>query len=120
MIYNPQALLVGVLSVLLMTGGAYVKGRIDGKAIERADQAEVVAAIASAKEQAQKGAAEAISRIEVKNTTIRQTLEREIRETPIYSGCKHTPDGLQSINAALAGRAVAPGDRLVPKLDATR
>lgn len=118
MIYNPQALLVGVLSVLLMTGGAYVKGRIDGKAIERADQAEVVAAIASAKEQAQKGAAEAISRIEVKNTTIRQTLEREIRETPVYRDCRHTPDGLQSINAALSGRAEPAGHRVVPKLDA--
>lgn len=110
MFYNPTALLVGALSVTIITGGAYVKGRSDGSAIARADQAEVLELARKVRDDAQRGAAEAIARIEIRHTTIRQQLEREIHEKPVYRDCRHTPFGLQRINAALSGNEAGAAD----------
>lgn len=121
MLFNPTTLLIGALSVALLTGGAYIKGRQDGSAIARADQAEVLELARKVRDEAQRGAAEAISKIEVKNTTIRQTLEREIHEKPVYVACSHDADSLQRINAALTGREpVAAGSGKLPRLDAVK
>ena len=58
-------------------------------------------------------AARAIAGIQVKHTTIRQEVQREIRERPVYRDCRH-PDGqLQRLNSALAGdvaELTGPGD----------
>ena len=51
---------------------------------------------------------QAIARIRGFNTTIKGEVEREIRTNTVYADCRHAPEQLQRINAALAGRA-APG-----------
>lgn len=121
MLYNPTALLVGALSVAILTGGAYVKGRSDGSAIARADQADVLELARKVRDDAQRGAAEAIARIEIRHTTIRQQLEREIHERPVYRDCRHDAGSLQRINAAITGREpVSTGAGQLPRLDATQ
>lgn len=57
--------------------------------------------------------AETIAKIEVKHVTIRQIAEREIHEKPVYRDCRHTPDGMRVLNAALAGTEPA-GDLQLP------
>jgi len=64
-------------------------------------------------QKAQEGAAKAIANIEVKNVKIKQKLEREIHEKPVYRDCVHTPDGLRLINDSLTGS----GDSELPKAD---
>jgi hypothetical protein len=59
-------------------------------------------------------AAKAIARIEVKNVTIRQRLETEIREKPVYRDCRMDADGLRLVNEAITGTAPA-GDRELPR-----
>lgn len=118
---NPTLILVAALAFVLASGGAYIKGRQDGGAIAKADQAEVLETVRKVRADAQLGAADAIAGITINNTTIRQTLEREIHEKTVYRDCRHDADGLRLINAALAGRGAEPaGDRQLPRLDATR
>lgn len=119
--FSPQVWLIGALSFLLAVGGAYIKGRSDGGAIARADQAEVLELARKVRDDAQRGAAEAIAKIEIKQTTIRQTLEKEIHEKPVYRDCRHDAGSLQRINAAITGREPDPaGGSKLPRLDATR
>ncbi len=68
-------------------------------------------------DRAQAGAATAISKIEVKNVTIRQKVEREIVENVVYRECRHGPDGLRSVNEALTGRAQPAGGGQLPGSD---
>jgi hypothetical protein len=120
-VFSPQVWLIGALSFLLAVGGAYIKGRTDGGAIARADQAEVLELARQVRDDAQRGAAEAIAKIEIKQTTIRQTLEKEIHEKPVYRDCRHDADSLPRINAALTGREPQPaGGGKLPRLDATQ
>lgn len=56
--------------------------------------------------------ADAVSKIEIRNVTIRQKAETITREVPVYRDCRHDPDGLRLINEALTGVAVAPGGEL--------
>lgn len=118
---NPTLILAAALGFILATGGAYIKGRGDGANIAKADQAEVLELARKVRDEAQRGAAEAIAKIEVKNTTIRQTLEREIHEKPVYVACSHDADSLRRINAAITGREpVAAGSGKLPRLDAVK
>lgn len=118
---NPTLLIAAALAFAVATGGAYIKGRGDGGAIARAEQSELLEVVRTARAEAQRGAADAIAAIEVKHTTIRQTLEKEIHEKPIYRDCRHDAGSLQLINAALTGRAAdATGSGELPRLDATQ
>jgi len=120
-VFSPQVWLIGALSFLLAVGGAYIKGRTDGGAIARADQAEVLELARQVRDDAQRGAAEAIAKIEVKHTTVRAAVEREIHEKLVYRECVHSADQLQRINAAITGREPQPaGGGKLPRLDATR
>lgn len=119
--FSPQVWLIGALAFALAVGGAYIKGRTDGGAIARADQAEVIELARKVRDDAQRGAAEAIAKIDIKHTTIRQATERTVHENVVYRDCQHPADQLQRINAALTGREpVAPGSGKLPRLDATR
>lgn len=121
--------LAGVLLLLALLAGVYGKGRSDGRAVqaaehaqERADAAQqaelerehaaaVTAAIQATREAAQQGAADAIAQIQIQHQTIRQRVEREIVEKPVFRDrdCD-VPDGiLQLVNAALANRAAPEG-----------
>ena len=104
---NPYVIL-GFVAVVI---GAYGLGRYDGVTIEReSHQAQLIAA-QKATDAALDVTAKAIASIRVKNTTIRQQAETIIRENTTYAECRHTPDGLQSVNQALkpADTGVVPG-----------
>lgn len=109
---NPYVLLGGVLAVVLAVGGAYIKGRGDGAALERAELKEDAELVRETREVAMRSAAEAIAAIEIKQVTIRQTLEKAINEKPAYRDCVHSPDGLRAVNAALTWPGPAGGSKL--------
>jgi len=64
--------------------------------------------------------AEAISAIEIKNTTIRQKVETVTREVPVYRDCQHSPDVLSLLNSALEGGPLPTSDSVVPQADSPR
>jgi hypothetical protein len=101
-------------------GGAYLQGRHDGSnAVEAtAAREERVGQLAGAAAAA--SAAEAISKIKVRNTTIQNEVQREVSERVVYRDCVHSPDQLQRINAALTG-AEPPADHgQLPAANASR
>jgi len=61
--------------------------------------------------------AESIQKIDVKQQTIRERVIRETVEKPVYRDCRHEPDSLRDINAALS---VPAGASDVPASDAAR
>lgn len=66
----------------------------------------------------QKGAAKAIADMEIQNVTITQPIRTEVRTRTVYADCRHTPDGLRALNAAITGRAEPAGDGKLPRADA--
>lgn len=109
----PWALLLSAL----VAGGAYWQGRQDGRAAAQADAAVAEQLVRQAGEASAQAAAEAIGRIQVRHSTIRQEVEREIQVRTEYRDCRHAPEQLQRINAALSGPAAAgsaPGAGRVP------
>ena len=111
---NPYILLGGVAAALISLGGAYLQGRSDGadKCIAEQARDERVVQIASAA--AGEAAASAITQIKVRNTTIKQEVQREIVETVRYRECVH-PDGVvRNINAALTGESAPAASGVMP------
>lgn len=108
-----------MLGALLALIGAYFYGRHDGGEIAEAQRLRDEQVARQVFDQAQSAAAQEIAKIKVRNTTVQQTLEREIHEKPVYRDCRHSPDGLRGINAALAGSEPADGGKL-PAADAAR
>lgn len=102
-----------ILAVTLLVGAAGAGGYWQGskhKADEiAAQQAREAALVEKASQASQQAAAEAISRIEVKNVTIRQKAETITREVPVYGDCRHDPRTLGLLNDALASGA-APAE----------
>lgn len=95
-------------------GGAYLYGRQAGKdacaaAVAREEHVAQVATAAAAS-----AAAGAIARLRVQHVTIRQEAEREIQTRVEYRDCRHSPEQLQRLNAALTGTRAEPagGDEL--------
>ena len=62
---------------------------------------------------------EAISKIEVRNVTIRQKAETITREVPVYRDCRHDAVGLQLVNEALAAPK-SPDRGKLPATDPAR
>jgi|GEM_PF-1372175 hypothetical protein len=114
--YLPLAILVALL--LTGTGGFFYGGHVR--------EAEITAREAKEKEirqqtrdDAREGAADAISKIEVKNVVVNQKLQTEIREKPVYRDCVNTPGGLQLINEALTGQPQPADNSKLPGTAAT-
>jgi hypothetical protein len=116
---NPYFLLAGLIAFAMATGGAYLQGQSDGqdKCVAEQVRDEQVAQIASMA--AAEAAASAISRIEVRHATVRQTLEREIIEKPVFRDCRSGADAVRLFNATLdpAPAASAPGAGELPATD---
>ncbi|OWQ92043.1 hypothetical protein CDN99_06705 [Roseateles aquatilis] len=102
-----------IIGAAALAGGAYWQGRQDGRDSQLAEAARdtVVAAIAS--EAAASAAAEAISKITVTHRTIRQELQRDIVEKPVYRDpdCRTGSDSLRRFNSAIPGSAQPGADR---------
>jgi len=103
---NPWLLLGALLAILASFGGGYVKGRSDANS----NCSEARTLILEASQKAQEAAAREIAKIEIRHTTIRQKVQREITERPVYRNCNHGPDGLRLVNQALTGRADGADD----------
>jgi hypothetical protein len=100
--------LVWVASVLGAGWWAYGAGRDK----EIADQSRVTTAVAAAGAEAASAVAAAVPKIQVRNTTIRQTLEKEVHERPVYRDCVGDPRARQLLNdtiGAVTAGASAPG-----------
>jgi hypothetical protein len=67
-----------------------------------------------AQKQALEATAEAIAKIDVRNTTIKQKVVEYVTEKPVYVDCKHDDDGMRLVNEAITGKSAAD-----PKLSGT-
>jgi hypothetical protein len=120
---NPYLLLAGLIAFAAAVGGAYWQGRQDGADHCIAEQVRDEAVAAIAGDAAASAAAKAISQLEVKHVTVRQTLEREVLTKEVFRDCRSGPDAVRLFNATLPGAdqpASAPGRGDVPAADPAR
>ncbi len=115
---NP--ILLGLLGVVLSfaAGTWYGTGLGEDKEYaKRAREADIVEKVQNA---TSKSTAEAIAKIKVVNTTIRQEMEREIKTDIRYVECRHTPSVYDYLNESLTGRrAGSPDNSKLPGADTT-
>jgi len=104
-----------LLGLVVSIASAFASGAWTGKEYAEGRAAQAAQLIADTREQAMRGAAEAIAKNKPVHQHIKQVLEREIRTVPDYSRCVHSPDGLRSVNAALENKPI--GDSVVPDAD---
>ncbi len=104
-----------ILGAIIAWGGAYAWGRNDGADLVRAEQSRAERLVLKVREEAQLGAAAEIAKLEIKHVTLTQYLQKETRIEPVYLECRHTPDGLRVLNAALTNRPIPAGDRQLPR-----
>lgn len=110
---NPYAILIALVAAI----GLAVGGFAFGVKYQRGQEAWAQQLVAKVREEAQLGAAEAIAKIEIKNTTIRQQLETITREREVYRDCRNSDDAMRLLNDALAGDNAA-GRGELPSADA--
>lgn len=92
------------LGAVLLVGGAFGYGVKVGADGELATQARVEEVRKAAEQSAQLGAAVAIAKIKISNTTIRGEVQREIQTNTVYRDCHLPADGVRLINEALTGQ----------------
>lgn len=112
--FNPWLAVILGAVIVGATGGAYLKGRSDGKAVVIASQAQAQAVRLETLHLAQMAAAEEIAKIQIKHTTIRQTAEQVIREIPVYRECRNDELVRELLDSARQNRDIPAGDRSVP------
>lgn len=113
----PYLILAAVLCSIV-TGGVGWKLGIDH---QKAQELERTALVAEAIDAANAASAEAISKLKVKNTTITNEVQHEIRTNTIYADCKLTPRGVQLANQALdPSTTFSLGDGKLPKADGSK
>lgn len=95
-------------------GGAFFYGQHIGVQGEKAKQADISETRRETEEAAQRGAAAAIAKIKITNTTIRQELEREIQKEIIYATCRVPADGVRITNQAITGQTQPASDSKLP------
>lgn len=101
--------------VAAMLAGTYWEGQRSARKACQAEQLARESAARDAADVAARTAAEAISRIEVKHVTIRQSSEQIIREVPVYAECRHDARVVRDIDEARTGaRAEPAGDSQLP------
>ena len=107
---NLYVIIVAILAALGLAGVSGWKGYHLGQDSVIAAQAKEAVVIQKVQAAAALGAAQEISKIEVKHTTVRQQLETEIREKPIYRDCVVSERVLGFVNQAITGsEPVDPG-----------
>lgn len=109
----PYGIAVGLVGAALY--GAYSHGI----SVAEGRQASAELAAQQTKEAAMQGAAEAISKIKITNTTVRGEVQREIQTNTVYRDCKLPADGLRIANEAITGkRGKRAGESQLPATDA--
>lgn len=117
MLANPYVLLAIGVGLVASHGAVGYKSYRAGQNQVIAETAKLEDVETRTREAALAVTAEAISKIEVRNVTVRQKAETITRERVVYSECQHDPDGLRLVNEALRD---APEPAPVDKLPATR
>jgi hypothetical protein len=102
-------LLIVVLLWVASIAGAFWFGMDHKGAVDQAKKAEVKQAIEDTRKAANEGAADAISKIIVRNTTVQGRVETIVRDNPVYRDCSHDDATLRLLNSALTGRASGAG-----------
>lgn len=110
---NPYIILAAVLAVIGAFGGGYWWGASAKENAILAEQKREDDLIAKM----QGTVADSISKMTVKHVTIRQQVDHEIIEKPVYRDCMHTDDGLRLVNSALSNTEPA-GPSELPAIDA--
>tara|TARA_R110000868_G_scaffold99334_1_gene273434 strand:- start:3564 stop:3911 length:348 start_codon:yes stop_codon:yes gene_type:complete len=108
-----------IIGFLLALAGAGAGGFKLGDDHRTAAQAREQKHITEAVDAANNAAAQAIATLKPKYTTIQNKLEKQIEINTIYRDCKLDAVGLQLVNQALNGGAIAPSDSKLPKADTT-
>lgn len=111
---NPWLILAVVVLLASIAGGSYIKGRGDGADGIIARQARDDAVRMETLQLAQQGAAEAIAAIEIKHVTVRQKLETQLVEKPVYRNCIADDRVFDLTNEAITGQSVPAGSVVVP------
>lgn len=113
---NPWFILGVLLAVLGAGASGYLKGRHDVTVETAAAQKHDKDLIDAAVSKIDTSVAQRIASIEVKHVTVRQELQKEIVDRPVYRDCVNTPAGLSLINSALTGepQPLAPGGGQLP------
>lgn len=117
---NPYAIIAALVLAAAAIGGAYWQGRNDGRDACEALQAREDAVRQETRELAQQGAADAIGKLEVKHVTIKQKLEREVREKTVFAECRSGPDSVRIYNSGVAGGAESAGGSELPTSNPSR
>ena len=112
---NPWILLCGLVLVIGLIVGAYIKGGRDAVNAEAARAARDKQLASLVYENAQRATAGQLAALKIENKTIRQTLEKEIIRDPIFTACE-LPDGTyRLLNRHLSGPpGESTGDRELP------
>lgn len=96
---NPYSLIAIAGAWAVSVAGASYWAYGAGQDKEIAAQARESKAGIQAAEIAARVSAEAIARIEVKNVTVRQALEREVITRDVYRDCRSGPDAARLLNS---------------------
>ena len=111
---NPYLILVVILGFCGIGVGGFKLG-VDHEKASESDKKDLVAEAVDAANQA---SAEAIAKLKVKNTTITNEVQHEIRTNTIYADCKLTSDGMRLTNQALhPSTTVGASDGKLPRTD---
>jgi hypothetical protein len=113
-------LLIVVFLWIASVIGAFWFGMDYKSSSDKAKAAELKQVIEDTRKMANEGAADAISKIVVRNTTIKGQVETIVRDNPVYHDCVNDPSVLRNINAALTGKTGPVGDRSVSGTDAAQ
>lgn len=104
---NPWLILAVGVALSVAVGGAYVKGRADGRAVEIAQRVTLDDVARESREAAMLAAAEQIAKITKVHTTIRQQAETVIREKLVYRDCVNDAAVVRLLDAARENRATS-------------
>lgn len=108
---------ISMFVAFVLIVSAFFYGQKVGADGQVAEQAVIDKAIADTRQAALEGAADAIAKIKVRNTTIQGRVDTIIKENPVYGDCKHTPESLRLLNEALTGRPGPTGSSGMPGIN---
>lgn len=104
-------------------GGLYLEGKKAGRNEQIAKQATIDQVAAEFERKVANVTAQAISKIEVKNVTVRQQLEREVLTREVFRDCRSGPAAVGLLNGSpgiAAEPAESAGGGVVPAAAAPR
>lgn len=106
---SPWAALAATILFVASNLGSYLFGESNGEAKSKLAQVAIDKAIADTRTAANLGAADAISKIKVTNTTVQGRLRTVVQNNPVYRDCVNDPATMGLLNSALSGKAAGPG-----------